>query len=619
MRLVLTACPFCSCGCGLYLQEDASGLAGVAPSEHHVVSQGRLCARGWAAHEAPAWGERLTRPLVRRGGGLEPAGWDEALDRAAAGLRAASEVGETIGVLGSARATNEESWLVARLARDALRTVNVDSSLRSTWQPLADGVADAGGAAGLRGTLDDVEASEAILLLEGDLARTHPRAALAVLRAVRKGGRLVTLGAARTQLARLAALHLPVVPGREAEVLAGLVAAARSLDDRVGSGPEPADAPQRAALILARAARASAVLAPTSAEPRAARRVAGELATLMAVSGHQGRPGSAILVLAARGNLRGSCALGVLPDRLPGARGPNDREASQRLRQIWGREPQSGVGLDAATLVEQASALVVVADDPPAALPAGGAARAALGRLRHLVVLDAFRTQTAQQASVVLPIGAFGEIDGTVTSFDGRVVPLRAAVAPPGEARAGWRVLAELVSRLGARTAYDSPDDVRAELARGVPEYAAAFNALREGAGAGAVEAQASESAHPLEPAEPAPAHDAGSLVLARSGVLDWGSDPYVAFSPTLRREHASRQKLFPQGLVELSSRDAERLQIRGGWPVRISSAEGETVLPAVLREDLEPGVVLVPFAFRDSVAGLLGERWRTEVRVARA
>jgi predicted molibdopterin-dependent oxidoreductase YjgC len=619
MRLVLTACPFCSCGCGLYLQEDASGLAGVAPSEHHVVSQGRLCARGWATHEAPSWGERLTHPLVRRGNGLEPASWDEALEVAVSALRDAREAGEATGVIGSARATNEESWLVARLARDALRTANLDSSLRATWQPLADGIADVGGPAALRGTLDDVEASDVILLLEGDLARTHPRAALAVLRAVRRGGRLLTLGAVRTQLARLAALHLPVVPGREAEALAGLVAAVRALEGTKGSSPEPADPLRRAALWLAQATRASAILAPMGAEPLDARQAARELATLVAVAGHLGRTGSAILALAARGNLRGSCAVGVLPDRLPGSRGPDDREASQRLGEIWGREPHAADGLDVAAMLERVSALIVVADDPPTALPAGAAARSALGRAHRLIVLDAFRTETAQQAHVVLPIAAFVETDGSVTSAEGRVLRVRAAIAPPGEARPGWRVLTDLLARLGVRAPYRSPDDVLAEIGRGVREYATAASALRSGAGDGLLDVQADGRGRPLEAAAPPTSRRAGGLVLARDGVLDWGSDPYVAFSPTLRREHASQRKLFPQGLVELSARDAERLGIRGGWPVRISSAEGEAVLPVVMREDLEPGVALVPFAFRDSAAGVLGESWMTEVRVARA
>ncbi len=165
--------------------------------------------RGWAAHEAPTWGERLTQPLVRRGGALEPAGWDEALARAVEGLGPAA--GSDVGVLGSPRATNEECFLLARLAREALGTGNVDSVLRPTYQPFVDGLAAISGQATARGTLGELEASEVVLLIEGDLTRTHARVGLSVLRAIKQGARLVTLGPSRTRFGRLASLHLPLV------------------------------------------------------------------------------------------------------------------------------------------------------------------------------------------------------------------------------------------------------------------------------------------------------------------------------------------------------------------------------------------------------------------------
>lgn len=68
MLVIPTACPFCSCGCGLYLLAKEGHPVGVAPSETHPVSEGRLCARGWSAHEAVLWGDRLRQPLLQRNG-----------------------------------------------------------------------------------------------------------------------------------------------------------------------------------------------------------------------------------------------------------------------------------------------------------------------------------------------------------------------------------------------------------------------------------------------------------------------------------------------------------------------------------------------------------------------
>src|ERR1039458_6873117 len=128
MLAIPTACPFCSCGCGLYLLAKEGHPVGVAPSETHPVSGGRLCARGWSAHEAVLWGERLRPPLLQRNGKQEPVSWDEALDRVADRLKQLLNAGKPVGVLGSSRATNEENYLAGRLARVGLQTNNVDFS-----------------------------------------------------------------------------------------------------------------------------------------------------------------------------------------------------------------------------------------------------------------------------------------------------------------------------------------------------------------------------------------------------------------------------------------------------------------------------------------------------------
>jgi predicted molibdopterin-dependent oxidoreductase YjgC len=92
-----------------------------------------------------------------------------------------------------------------------------------------------------------------------------------------------------------------------------------------------------------------------------------------------------------------------------------------------------------------------------------------------------------------------------------------------------------------------------------------------------------------------------------------------VRFSPTLRREHVSRRRLFPGGLVELSAQDTDRLSLRVGQRLRLASPWGEAVLPVTPRADLVPGVALVPFAFRERVAGVTGGGFRVEVSVAPA
>jgi formate dehydrogenase major subunit len=552
---------------------------------------------------------------VRRGERLEPASWAEALSQAASGLRGLVEAGLAVGVLGSARATNEESYLAARLARAGLGTPHLDSALRASYQPLADGILDVGGPGALRGTLDDLEQSEAILVVEGDLAKSHPRVAFSVMRAVKSGARLVTLGWARTPLARLSTLHLPMAPGGEAEALLGLAAAAttrvgvgaaieglegqETLRERLARCP-PTESQRLVAEWFGVARRAGVLIAPLGAPPAEARGFAQAMALFAALTGHLRRPGSVMLPLPALGNLRGACEMGVRPDRFPLGRALDDTSARVFLRSVWEREPCAEPGLDAAAMLEQVGGLVAVGDEVSPAL--GRAGLDALARLRRLVVLDAFVTPTTRLAHVVLPIAAHAEAEGSVTNLEGRVQELRAGMPPPGSARPGWGVLSDLGVCLGLPAPYRSLADVRREIAE-----------VRRGLAAGA--GLRGQLQFPTLEELPA---DAGA-VLVRDGVYDWGSDPLVLGSPTLRREPASLSKRFPQGLVEISPPDAERLSLRAGSSLRLTSAVGEAVVPFVLRPGLEPGLVLVPFAFRDQLESLLGKRRRTEVRLGRA
>ncbi len=627
MERAITTCPFCSCGCAVYLRAHEGRPAASAPSVHHPVSGGKLCARGWNAHEAPTWGERLTRPAVRRRGVQEPTTWGDALRQASSALAALSMSDRKVGVLGSARASNEENYLAARLARGALTSGNVDSCLRATYLPIVDGIASVLGT-GPTGRFADLDASEAILVLEHDIAVTHPQAAHAVIRAVKAGRTLVTVGSTRTQLARLASLHLPSRPGERAAIIAELAAAIINEGEHAGgagieqlrrsvAGLSAGEAIRNAASRLARAASVSVLIAPEGGGAEHAADEGSAVATLAALAEGPGRQAWALMVLPARGNLRGACEMGVAPDRLPGGAGLDDATAA-RLTQAWGRSPSRAAGMPAADLVSEASGLVVVASDPTAVLPTGWAALDAMTASECLVVLDAFATPTARAAQVVLPIASFAESEGTVTSAEGRVQRLHPVGTPPGDARPGWLVLAELSAALGLAHAYGSATDVLREIGAAIPQYSGVPEEVAVEPW-GTFTAPSGARARVLRPFPTARAAVAAPAVLALDGVFDWGSDPLVHFSPTLSRDHLSQCKLYPRGLVQLGRGDAKTLGVRDGWPVRLVSAHGEAVLPAVLRDDLEPGVLLVPYAFRESADAVLAGRSQVPVRAEKA
>lgn len=615
VKTALTTCPFCSCGCGLYLQTSNGHPVGVAPSESHPVSSGTLCARGWAAHEAATWGTRLSQPLVRRSGDLQPATWDEALARAAQGLLAALGAGRAVGVLGSARATNEENFLAVKLARAALDTPYLDTSLGWTYVPALRGFARASGMSAPAATLDDLATSDVILVLDSDLASSHPKLASRILRTASRGATLVTMAHRRTQLARLSSLFVPLKPALESSTLDEL---ARCLGSAGDSRPTPevsgsAEVAQ-AARLLARASRPLVVVGPSPGLVEEEGPVA-TVASILAAHPPAQHGVLPILLVPPRANLRGAVAVGASPQYLPGLLPAGEKAAVQRLASLWGRPVAARAGETAASFLAHVRALVVVCDDPLATLPSPAAARDALANLDCLIVLDAYLSPTAQLADVVLPVAAPGETDGSMTNLEGRVQAVVAAAAPPADARPGWRALADLLGAVGLPCQVDSAAAVRREIEEAIPAYAG----VAADAGLPRFENWPRPAVGETKPAHEFPARlvfDGSPFVLTFDGFFDWAADSLVSNSPSLSRNETSRKRQFPRGFVEMAKADAATLGVRAGWNVKVATENAELVLPVVLRDDVPGGTLIAPFAFREVFSPLLDTRSGVAVNV---
>lgn len=132
MPEIPTICCYCGCGCGLYLHVEDDRVIGVSPSRNHPVSRNNLCVKGWHAHEFIHSPKRLTRPLVRKKDRLQPASWQEALELTATRFSRIKEHHgpDAIGILSSAKCSNEENYLLQKFARAVLGTNNIDHCAR---------------------------------------------------------------------------------------------------------------------------------------------------------------------------------------------------------------------------------------------------------------------------------------------------------------------------------------------------------------------------------------------------------------------------------------------------------------------------------------------------------
>ncbi|MGL5867161.1 MAG: molybdopterin oxidoreductase family protein, partial [Dermatophilaceae bacterium] len=495
-----THCPYCALQCAQALvpTPDAAAPVRVAARDF-PTNRGGMCQKGWTSAEVLAAADRLTTPLLRRGGRgapLEPASWDEALSVIHDRLVALQhEHGpQSVAVFGGGGLTNEKAYTLGKFARVVLRTPYLDYNGRFCMSSAAAAANRTLGVdRGLTFPLADLGGADAVLVLGSNPAATMPPL-VQHLAGVRSRGGLVVVDPRRSATARLtedgAGRHLAPVPGTDLVVLLALthVLVAEGLADEaylrerttgwdaVAASvarwwPEraeavcgvPADELRTAARRLAAAApvhggRGAYVLTGRGME-QSTQGTAGVSAaiTLACALGLVGRVGSGYGPLTGQGNGQGGREHGMKSDQLPGYRMIADPAARAHVAGVWGIDPAGlpGPGVPAVELLARLGvgdgprALLVHGSNVAVSAPNVTAVRAALARLDLLVVADVVPSETAELADVVLPVTQWAEEEGTMTTLEGRVIRRRKALDPPGEARDELWVWAELARRFG--------------------------------------------------------------------------------------------------------------------------------------------------------------------------
>ncbi|MEJ7797964.1 MAG: molybdopterin-dependent oxidoreductase, partial [Solirubrobacteraceae bacterium] len=212
-----THCPYCSLQCGMALVQMAGSPLSVAARDF-PTNRGAMCRKGWSAAALLSRRDRLTTPLLRnrRGEDLRPAGWDEALDRVADELRLCqSRYGrDAAGVFGGGGLTNEKAYMLGKFARVALRTSSIDYNGRFCMSSAATAAQRAFGLdRGMPFPVQDIAATDAILLVGSNLAETMPPAVAYLDDQRLHGGHLIVIDPRATLTARRATLHLQNRPG----------------------------------------------------------------------------------------------------------------------------------------------------------------------------------------------------------------------------------------------------------------------------------------------------------------------------------------------------------------------------------------------------------------------
>jgi formate dehydrogenase alpha subunit len=640
---VSTACNSCSVGCTLSMGVRNGRGVIIRPDPLNPVSFDQICVRGRFHYDAVSDRDRLSQHMVRRGEALLPASWEEALDSAAERLaEIRSRHGPAaIGFLGSPVATNEENYLLQKLARAVVGSNNVDFSGGPVARSVAEALRDAFGSEVLPADLSRVAQASALVVVTDDLESSHNVAALRVKDAVvRRGARLVVVSPHHGEVCDFAEVWLRPRAGGEAAALAAVGAA---LATRTGApegiegappaagqaGGAEAEAIQRAADLLASAAadpqaHSAFLFAPGPIGRFAAGQTARAAANLAILC--RGREAQqSFYSLPVEANVHGARDMGLAPELLPGLR-PLDAAARDGLRQAWGVEVPSAAGLDFWGMIEAArqgrlKALVVAGDNPFLWAPGRQVVHEALEGLDFLLVIDGLMTETAERAHVLLAdVPTYGK-DGTYTSADRRVLRLKVALAPMSEAQPAWLSLRELGRRLAEKLSVtvnleaEGPEALMQEIASLVPAYAGArYDRLQSGkTRALPQEAPAQVAFQDVSAADEAPAKGRLTLITGRS--------LYTSLEGAALRSPEA-DKLHREESVEINPADAAALNVRQGGEVVLVNGSAELTIAASVTEAVPPGVLYVPLYYGGGAVNALippddGQPLLPQVRLA--
>jgi NADH-quinone oxidoreductase subunit G len=572
---VESTCTDCAYGCRISVQSSQDELVRYQGVDSDPVNWSWLCDRGRFGYESAGSDERLQAPLVRADGELRESTWAEAMALTVQALRGADPA--AVAVLGGARLTNESAYAWAKLAKAVIGTDHVDAQLGDGLP--ADVVLGMPGA-----SIDEVCAPGTTVLYMGpDPKEELPVLHLRLKHAVHNDGvRIIEVSPIATSLSSLAAISLQYRPGEAAAVVASLL----SGEVPGGGTAGVAEADLRAASELLRSAgdNLRVVVGRQNLAESPGPVVDAASAVRDAV------PGARFLFALRRGNVRGALEAGLAPGMLPGGRTLD--EGRDDWTAVWGAVPASD-GLDAAGILSAAAdgridVLFLLGADPLADFPDRDLAQRGLQGARTVVALDRFLTESlAAAADVVMAVAGQGEVEGTHTSFEGRVTVLNRKVTAPGTSRSDWMVAAELAQRLGADLGVvASAGELWDELVSASPVHGPVTGAmLVDPANADGVLLDLDRSSYTARPSTPVPATDAYSLRLVVDRVL------YDRGAMLARAGHA--QPLVGESTLLLGPADATRLGIDGGR-VAVSSAKGSISVPVAVSAAVPRGSALI-------------------------
>jgi formate dehydrogenase major subunit len=641
-----STCSYCGTGCEINVGARQNLIVSIRPLGDAAVSRGHLCVKGRYAFNFVHAADRITEPMMRTRNGWQNVTWDEAINFTTTRLRQIiNEAGpDSVGVLGSARGTNEENYLAQKFARVVIGSNNVDCCARVCHAPTAAAMKLMLGTGAATNSYDDIEKARTIIVCGANATENHPIVGARIKQAALSGTKLIVIDPRRIELAEYATIHLQPSPGTNIPLLNALaytlldegLSEEKFATERVAGLAEFREfiaefSPEAVASIcgvkadlIRQAARLYAVNKPSMCfhglgvtEHTQGTEGVMCLVNLALLTGNIGKPGTGINPLRGQNNVQGSAHMGCDPGLLTGSVPLND--ARLLFESVWRTSIPSIPGLNMMEMMDAANAaklkaLWAIGYDVAFTNANANETGRALGSVDFVIVQDLFLNETARRfGSVFLPAASSFERDGTFMNAERRIQRIRQAIELVGNSKPDWEIICLLAKSMGFGDyfPYNSANEIWNEIRAVWPAGSGiTYQRLEQGG----LQWPCPSEDHPgtqvmhvdgfplgktatLQRIEYRPTSEVTSERFPFLLITGRTLYQFNAGTMTMR---TSDSELRPTDTLDISSRDAARLKLCTGERVRVRSQYGETMLPIRITSNVKPGELFGTFHTTD-------------------
>jgi formate dehydrogenase major subunit len=637
-----TTCPYCGTGCELNVGTHRNQIVSIKPVPDAPVNHGHLCGKGRYAFDFVNAADRINVPMIRTGDEWRPVSWEDAISFAATRLQEISQAHgpNSIGVLGSARATNEENYLTQKFARVVIGTNNIDCCARVCHTPTAAAMKLMLGTGAATNAYDDVEKAQTILVCGANATANHPIVGARIKQAALRGAKLIVIDPRDIELARYATVHLRLRPGTNIPLLNAMactIVQERLVDyqfgaERVAEGEQFSEfikefTPEKVATIcgveadlIRQAARLYATVKPAICfhglgvtEHMQGTEGVMCLVNMALLTGNLGKPGTGINPLRGQNNVQGAAHMGCDPGVLTGS--ISLPEARLWFENVWHAPVPQTHGLNLLGMMDAAEAgelkaLWTIGYDIALTNADFTATERALNSLDFVIVQDMFLNETARRfGSLFLPAASAFEKDGTFMNAERRVQRIRKVIEPAGQSKPDWKIICEVAAAMGKgqffhyRSVEDIWDEVRLVWPAG---YGITYPRLE----IKGLQWPCPEEHHPgteVMHVESFPSGKKAALRRISYRPTEEKVDEQFPFllmtGRTLHQFNAGtmtmrtqNRKLRPTDFLEMAPVDAKTLRVSNGERVLVQSRYGSASLPVQITRRVRPGELFATF-----------------------